>query len=305
MRRTLAVLLRAPLAMAVVLVFGALLGALSALPASGFTGAFKLGSLAAFMADSLPWAVALSAWYLAIVSARRLKSRLASHALVFSISALFMSVGLLLAPLVAKPALGRTTSLPQARRFHTSGELMLSAEYWGDSVVRGLIVMNPTATPRIAWVPEAVWIPAEGSIRAGNESYRIAFESPAATTTRTAPLIRAGGDPADWMSREGTTAPLLLVALAFAALAAGVRFPVRMFSWPMPGAMLGLLFAWTVPGLYGLLGSASITGALELVGISLEPATCAAILAIAIGLFLLGADLLFRPADEIRELADA
>ncbi len=305
MRRTLAVLLRAPLAMGVVLIAGALLGAVTAIPASGLANAFNPGALAAGMTDSLPWAVSLSAWYLAIVSARRIKSRLASHALVFSISFLFMSLGLSLAPLVAAPAATGAPPIPLPRRFLASGELTLSAEEWDAPMARGVLVVDPAAVPRMAWYPEAAWSPSEGLVRAGGVSYRLALDALGPASTRAAPLVRAGGKPSDWISDAGKSIPLLLMALSFAALASGVRFPARMFSWPMPGAMLGLLFAWTVPGLYGVLGSASITGALELVGISLEPEIRAAILATAIGLLLLGADLLFRPADEIRGRADA
>ncbi|HOX18270.1 MAG TPA: hypothetical protein PKW82_07420, partial [Spirochaetales bacterium] len=173
--------------MAVVLIAGALLGAVSAIPANGFADAFKPAALAAGMADSLPWAVSLCAWYLAIVSARRIKSRLASHALVFSISALFMTLGLSLVPLAERPALAQIPTLPQARRFQESGGLTFSAEAWSADKARGLLVVNPSSTPRIAWFPEAAWKPDEGVVQAGSESYRLADATPASASPHDAP----------------------------------------------------------------------------------------------------------------------
>ncbi|MBN1241955.1 MAG: hypothetical protein JXA15_04520 [Spirochaetales bacterium] len=306
MNRTLAVLLRAPLAMAVLLIAASLLGAVAALPAAGLGSALMPATLVSGMADAFPWAVSLTAWYLSMLTVRRFKSRLASHSLVFVISAAFMLSGSFVLGPVDKVAPTLASTDPKSRRFIASGNGLISAEAWRDGMADGLLVVEPESSPRMTWHARAAWRPDENLVTVDGRDILLASSDSAPGPDGYAPpLIRAGGSPSAWFNRQGGTFPLLLMALSYAALAAGVRFPVRMFAWTMPGAMIGLLFAMSVPGLYGILGSPYIGEALALVGVSLEPATYAVILAASCGLLLFGADLVFRPADEPVERFDA
>ena len=298
MKKALAVLIRALAAAAVLSLAGAVLKAAERVPALGAGNAFAIAALVDGAIESLPWTVAIFAWYLAVVTGKRIKSRVLSHGVVFALSAAFLSLGLATPPGTASDAAAHRPVTEPADRFIRSDTGFLIASAWTRSAAKGVATIDFRRSPSIDW-HDSVARDGDGSIlRLGPAAVASRPEWPERNAAYRAPFRELVASSRLFRFQERSGAGAAVLILAFAWLATGVRFPIRMSAWTMPGAMLGLFFALSAPGLFAAFGSETLGEAFALAGLPFDPETAAPAFAAATGLLLLALDLSFRPADD-------